>query len=793
MKRLRMVAGFLFFAATLSVRAFLFQNLYHFEAPPYDPEGALAMATNGWLYGTTSQGGAHGQGAVFKISTNGVYSNVWHFAGGADGSFPEAALLAANDGNFYGTTTSGGTNSGGVVFRLTPAGALTVLHSFAWNPDGGSPRGGLIQGADGALYGTTTYGGTNSGNGTVFKITTGGVFTQLWSFTGGNDGRNPFAKLVQGADSALYGTCNAGGSNGYGTVFRITTNGAMKPLWSFTGGSDGASPYGELAAGTGGVFMGQTYFGGTNGYGAVFKIATNGAVTPLWSFTYLNDGAYPQSGLLRSTNGLFYGTTRYGGTNHAGTVFRIGQNGGLTTLWALDQVRDGSDPPVALYQAPNGAFYGVAARGGLYDVGTVFKFTEGSGVTRLWNFPPAPNGKEPYAALAAGTNGTLYGTASSGGTSNNGAIFKLDPKDTISSLWSFTGGEDGRSPWVELLPLPYGTNVALYGTAQYGGEFSRGTAFVLYPNGDGNSHSFAGQPDDGDMPRAGLVRGPDQAFYGTTYYGGVSNLGAIYRVTTNGAETLLFSFRGTNGANPRGTLAGGSNGVFYGTTENGGVSNKGTVFRFATNGQFTTLWHFTGQPDGRSPQASVVLARDGRLYGTTYAGGNYDCGLLYRIATNGAKTNLYSFQWGPDGGAPYAPLMQGKDGVLYGTTTYGGTYGNGVIFSIATNGQFTSLWSFAGGTEGGGTQAGLVQAGDWFYGTTPLNNGTIFRFTLAPLLLQSGPAGPPARVLVWDSPGYLLESATNALGSYTTILPVATSPYTNTLPGRLRFFRLHLD
>ena len=792
MKR-SLTGGTILLTTTLAAQAFLFQNLHHFEAPPYEPAAALAMATNGWLYGTTYLGGDHGQGAVFKITTNGTYSNVWHFTGGADGAFPQAALVSASDGNLYGTTSAGGTYSGGTAFRLTPAGALTVLHSFSWDPDGGRPRGGFIQGPDGALYGTTAYGGTNSGNGTVFKMTLGGAFTSLWSFTGGSDGRYPYARLVQGPDSALYGTCNAGGSNGWGTVFRITTNGALRPLWSFTGGVDGSYPYGELAAGTGGVFVGQTYSGGSNGYGAVFNISTNGVLTPRWSFTYVNDGGYPEGGLIRATNGFFYGTTRYGGTNSGGTIFKIGQTGGLTPLRALDPVQEGSDPTTALYQAPNGAFYGVATRGGSNGVGTVFKFTEATGVTRLWNFPPAPNGKEPYAALALGTDGALYGTADSGGVSNHGAIFKLDTKGVVSRLWSFTGGEDGRSPWAELLPLPSGTNVALYGTAQYGGDSGCGTAFVLYPTGDGHVYSFVGPPTDGNMPQGGLARGPDQALYGTTYYGGVSNQGTIYRITTNGAETLLFSFRGTNGANPRGTLAGGSNGVFYGTTESGGVSNMGTVFRYSTNGQFTTLWHFTGQPDGRFPRAGLIFARDGQLYGTTSSGGTSDNGLIFRTATNGAKTNLYSFQWGPDGGAPYAPLMQGTDGALYGTTTYGGTFGNGVIYRLATNGQFTSLWSFTGGAEGGSTQAGLVQAGTWFYGTTPLNNGTIFRFTMAPVLSWAEATGADPRVLTWDAPGYLLESTTNAMGIYTTLLPVATSPYTNHFTDHLRFFRLQLD
>ena len=155
MKR-TLAGGTILFMAALSAQAFLFQNHYHFEAPPYEPAAALVMGPNGWLYGTTFLGGDHGQGAIFTITTNGDYSTLWHFTGGADGSFPQAAMVSASDGNLYGTATAGGTNNGGVLFRLTTAGAFTVLHSFGWDADGGSPRGGLIQGADGALYGTTT-------------------------------------------------------------------------------------------------------------------------------------------------------------------------------------------------------------------------------------------------------------------------------------------------------------------------------------------------------------------------------------------------------------------------------------------------------------------------------------------------------------------------------------------------------------------------------------------------------------------------------------------------------------
>jgi len=330
-----------------------------------------------------------------------------------------------------------------------------------------------------------------------------------------------------------------------------------------------------------------------------------------------------------------------------------------------------------------------------------------------------------------------------------------------------------------------------YGTTAYNGEYGGGTAFAISTNGVMKTYSFPGYPTNAASPRGGFVRGPDKALYGTAYFGGVSNLGAVFRMTTNGEESLLCSFRGTNGANPIGTLAGGSNGVFYGVTASGGSSNLGTVFRVTTNGQLATLWHFTGMPDGKQPEDGVILATDGSLYGTTHSGGTNDAGTVFRVTTNGSRTILWSFTWGFDGGAPYAPLMQGKDGALYGTTAYGGTNGFGTVFCITTNGQFTPLWSFTGGTNGGQSFAGLMQVGDWFYGTTTLNDGTIFRFSLAPSIYLHA-LGSGARVVTWDDSSYILESTTNALGGYTSIAG-AFSPYTNTFPDRRRFFRLKLN
>src|SRR5665213_1625525 len=223
-------------------------------------------------------------------------------------------------------------SQGGVVFNS--------LHSFSLTNDGASPRSVLLQGTDGNFYGTA-YSGGAYGYGTVFQMTPGGTLTRLYSFTGGNDGASPSAALVQNSNGNLYGTTVFGGTNGYGTVFQIGTDGALTSLHSFDY-SDGAYPYAGLVQGSDGSLYGTTEFGGMDnngpfiggqGYGAVFQINTAGALTNLHSFDSY-DGAYPSVVLLRASNSYFYGTTSSGsGAASAGTVFQISAEGVLTTLY----------------------------------------------------------------------------------------------------------------------------------------------------------------------------------------------------------------------------------------------------------------------------------------------------------------------------------------------------------------------------------------------------------------------------------------------------------------------------
>jgi uncharacterized repeat protein (TIGR03803 family) len=298
-----------------------------------NPFSGLALATNGNLYGTTAGGGAHGDGTVFEITAGGTLTTLYSFCsqtGCTDGFYPVGALVQATNGNFYGTTSSGGANSHGTIFEITPGGTLTTLHSFDFSTDGAVPYAGLVQATNGNFYGTTTAGGADS-HGTIFEITGTGALTTLYNFcsqTGCTDGGGAYAGLVQAANGNLYGTTDNDGAHNDGVVFEITPAGVFTPLHSFAGGSsDGNGPLSGLIQATDGNFYGTTTYGGANNDGTVFEITPSGAVTVLHSFD-ITDGETPYGGLVQASNGTFYGTTFQGGTSAncpggCGTVFSL--------------------------------------------------------------------------------------------------------------------------------------------------------------------------------------------------------------------------------------------------------------------------------------------------------------------------------------------------------------------------------------------------------------------------------------------------------------------------------------
>jgi uncharacterized repeat protein (TIGR03803 family) len=334
------------------------------------PNG-LVQGTDGLLYGTTQAGGANSFGTIFRMTPNGELATLFSFTGAGDGGYPVAALLQGADGDFYGTASAGGTGGGwGTVFKITPAGAFSTLHSFAGGTDGGFPYAALVEGNDGTYYGTTLSGGTNNGWGTAFAIAPDGTYRNVHSFTGGSDGGSPQGNLTLGLDGNLYGSAPEGGA-GSGTVFRMSALGAVTPVYSFTG-PDGSSPYAAVIQARDGNLYGTTAYGGLYGNGTVFRITTNGIRTTLYSFGGGSDGSFPYAGLIQASDGSLYGTTADGGDYGDGTVFQITTNGALTTLAWFDGY-NGANPDAALIQSADGSLYGTTQYGGPNDNGVIFR------------------------------------------------------------------------------------------------------------------------------------------------------------------------------------------------------------------------------------------------------------------------------------------------------------------------------------------------------------------------------------------------------------------------------------
>lgn len=371
-----------------------FNTLVNFNRPINGayPLGSLVQGVDGNFYGTTSYGGTYESGTVFRITPDGQLTTLYEFcsqSGCPDGYGPGAGLVQATDGNLYSTTTFGGAHDAGTIFKISLSGKLTTLYSFCAElgcSDGEFPLAGVIQASNGNFYGTTEEGGVSPLGGTVFKITPGGTFTTLYRFCAQpncTDGAIPDAGVIQATDGNFYGTTESGGEFSDGTVFEITPTGKLSVLYSFCAQpkcSDGARPYVGVTQGSDGNLYGTTYSGGVSDLGTVFKLTPGPKLSVLHSFCAAgcSDGQSPYASLIRGIDGNFYGSTSAGGSESRGTIFEITPGGTLTTLHDFDYTH-GSFPEAALLESTNGTFYGTSQNGGTYFWGTVFSLATGLG------------------------------------------------------------------------------------------------------------------------------------------------------------------------------------------------------------------------------------------------------------------------------------------------------------------------------------------------------------------------------------------------------------------------------
>jgi len=453
--------------------------------------------------------------------------------GGSGSSTPGSVSVPDVVGQTQAAASSAITGAGLVVGTVTMESSSTV--------------------AAGKVISQSPAGGTSVASGSAVNLIVSSgpavVYSLLYSFQGPlNDGDGPRAGLVSGPGGDFYGTTQSGGIWDEGTVFSITPAGAETVLYSFNSAPDASNPAAPLVLGTDGNFYGTAQSNGAFGSqlvdGAVFKITAAGVESVLYSFGgTATDGQTPAAGLIQGTDGNFYGTTELGGTHcnsggvACGTFFKLTPAGTETVLYNFGATSaDGNTPEAGVIEGPDGNFYGTTIQGGAHGLGTVFKITPAGVETVLYSFgATSSDGAEPVAGLILGSDGNFYGTTQAGGANHSlGTVFKITPA---------------------------------------------GVESVLY--------SFGATSSDGAIPVAGLLQGADGNFYGTTSAGGVNGVvavtsGTVFEVTPTGVETVLHSFgTGTDGAEPEGGLIQDAEGNLYGTTFLGGASDNGTVFKIA--------------------------------------------------------------------------------------------------------------------------------------------------------------------------------------------------------------------
>lgn len=728
-------AGFaivLCIAAASAYGGATFTTVFEFPGAAAKPGVALVKASDGNFYGTTSTKGGYGKGAIYRVTPQGQIITIYSFTGATDGTSPSSSLVQGPDGNLWGTTSFNNNNTTyGTIYKVTLNGSLTTVHTFT-GPDGQFPAAELVLADDGNLYGTLSTGTSGGGasSGAVYSITTAGSYKIIYSFKFTDPGSSPKTALIKAKDGNFYGTTSSG-QNGFpgGTVFKLTPAGTLTTLHSFTAATEGSAS-GKLVEGSDGNFYGTTSTGGANNRGTAFKVTPAGAFTLLKTFGS-SDGSPGGIGLVQASDGNFYGTSAGGGAAGNGFVFRLTPAGDYTAIYNFSGVPDGANPNASLIDGGDGFLYGTTSAGAgdreavFRGDGTVFKIALNGTFKLIAPFASAPSGKEPSFPLIRRPEGDLVGIALRGGEKSFGTFF------TVSSTGEFKVAYNFDPDLKQFHPINlargadgafYGFNFSCLGCGLAETEHlffkvtTAGEAGVINTSGGNGAHGF--EP-------ASLALGPDGAFYGVNT--------AIVRLTPTGEATILYQFPdsaipGAAVFTPAGKLIGttlgrgssphtiflfdpatgafstvytfkpgegqplskspplviGTDGNFYGTTQDGGTAQQGSVFKVTPAGEFTVLYSFTNGADGLQPAAALIQATDGNFYGTTVLGGAKQGGTIFSITPSGALTTLYSFP--VPGGNPNTPLTQAKDGSFYGVTADGGVNQYGSIFRLAVSG-----------------------------------------------------------------------------------------------------------
>lgn len=603
---------------------------------------------------------------------------------------------------------------------------ITVMVTRAQNP---------------VLWGMTSAGG---GAGNIFTIGANGTSSVKHNF-GGLDGYNPNGALLQATDSLLYGV-------DYNDIFSFDiSTGREKVLYRFTPDSvgqfpNGNSPNGPLIQATDGLLYGTTQQGGTYGFGVIFSynIAT-GTETTLYSLDSLN-GQYTTGSLIEDTNGLLYGEVYYGGSNDSGAIYSYNiTSKTVAIVYHFKGHTDGAAPVGSLLRANNGLLYGVTYSGGANDKGVIFSYSISSDTEIVvHSFGSDSDAVSANAPLIQGNDSLLYGTSWGGGIKQGGTIFSYNILSGVETPVYFFNSNSTLLGYGVRSTLLKANNGLLYGMTDYGGNFPNTGTLFSYDISTGTETDLYGFGfnNDGYSPVGSLIQANNGLLYGLTQSGGLNDGGTIFNYAiASSKENNLHSFYGaTDGTTPYGSLIRASDGLMYGLTFYGGENlsdiaqmGYGTLFSYnISTGEEIMLHSFGIDSDGSYPYGSLLQVGDSLLYGTTSEGGRYNQGTIfsYNIFTN-AETDVYDFGIDTGGTYPFCTLIKANNGLLYGMTipSYSGDEFNSIFNYNPSTGQEKNLYTFTNGTAAGNAYCGtLLQA----------NNGLLYGMTTYGGAVNSG-------------------------------------------------------
>ena len=728
----------------------------------------LCKASNGKLYGLTSAGGEFGYGVVYEYNPNSSSYTIKASFNNNNGSKPTGSLIQATNGKFYGMTPFGGNSDDGVIFEFDiNTNSITKLLDFDGYNNGSYPNGSLLEATNGKFYGLTAEGGVND-LGVIFEydIATN-TYTKKLDFDGANNGEWPFGSLIQASNNKLYGIANEGGVNDLGVLFEydLATESYSKKL-DFND-ANGKWPIGSIIQASNGNLFGLTYLGGSNGLGLLYEYNYNtNTFTKKFDFDGQN-GSYPIRDLTEASNGKLYGLTSSGGLTNGGVLFEfdISTNNYSKKLdfnsYNGTPNYTGSFPQGSLIESSNGILYGLTQSGGAKNAGVLFEYNIVAEIyDKKYDFGGSENGHKPKSGLLETFNGMLYGVTSSGGANDFGTLFKYNPQTKeFIKLIDFEGSSNGRNPVGKLFQSSDST---IYGLTQFGGQFDGGIVFRLDTKTDSFEKLIDLNQTIGKEPFGGIVEHFTGKLYFTTSKGGVnSNFGTIIVFTPKNISPFvdtfisLANFDNNSGYYPSSGLSITNSNEIYGTTYLGGNFGNGTIYKFFPFTNVIVKKHDFQYANGISPIGELTQAENNKLYGLTYSGGSSNKGVLYEydLATE-VYTKRHDFGGFQDGVNPQSELMSASNGNLYGYTTNGGIDNAGVIFEYDPTQDFYSKKTDLTLTDG---QIPL-------YGSLVETNICYYSFDTISLSGENQVVSPSGNE-TWTSSGLYTDTLINDCGS----------------------------